>query len=316
MGAGASSTSDGDAYLTMEEVKVIAGDQWDEVKWNDATKDEQGRVKCADVVALAAVKENPATETIAQPTSEKQQVGTQWKDAFGVIGLLSVKDFSEALAVVSKDAQAQVKEESRAHFFSIFGTPTAMPSEGIEPPPTSLTNNKLAWLALFENHNAYHDGEHEDRTAKTLTPALPTIMLTGEMTDWMGGFRGVLQILENASNAPSEGMFTAYTTAKAKTPEGASEIMELIRGKASTSAATEGSKFLRAAIFPTGGDIPPQFQDDVTLRFVEQWASMADWEAHKSSEFFTSATAKIKELSAEFVIIEYGGDKATHYAKV
>jgi hypothetical protein len=60
MGAGAS--LDAASVLTKEEVVALAGDQWNESQWEAAQKDEAGRVKAEDLIALAAgIAPVPAT---------------------------------------------------------------------------------------------------------------------------------------------------------------------------------------------------------------------------------------------------------------
>ena len=55
MGAGAS--LDASSVLTKEEAKAIAGDQWDEAKWEASEKDEAGKVKAELLLAHSAPAE-------------------------------------------------------------------------------------------------------------------------------------------------------------------------------------------------------------------------------------------------------------------
>ena len=48
---------------------------------------------------------------------------------------------------------------------------------------------------MFDSYEAYHDGEHEKRTA-TLNPSLQPFLLTGGMMDFMGGFRGQTLVVQ------------------------------------------------------------------------------------------------------------------------
>ena len=59
MGAGAS--LDASSVLTKEEAKAIAGDQWDEAKWEAAEKDEAGAVRAELLIA------HIAAATVARP---------------------------------------------------------------------------------------------------------------------------------------------------------------------------------------------------------------------------------------------------------
>ena len=68
MGAGAS--IDAASMLSKEEAMALAGDQWDEAKWEAAEKDESGKIKAELILALATPAEAaaaPAEEAAAPP---------------------------------------------------------------------------------------------------------------------------------------------------------------------------------------------------------------------------------------------------------
>jgi len=130
------------------------------------------------------------------------------------------------------------------------------------------------------------------------------------MMDFMGGFRGNCLHMETA-NATASDVYTVYTTAKAKTPEGATAIVEILKSSGSAQCTSEPG-FLRSTVLLVGGDLPPQFQDQVTLRWVQQWKSAADYEASKTPAAAESA-ATIKELVDEFTVVEYAA--TNHYAQ-
>ena len=73
----------------------------------------------AEVIRLRTLVKEEEQKVVAT-TSKKNQ----WETKFAVIGLLSCSDIDCALKIVDEDARAQVKLESRAPFFSVFGQPT------------------------------------------------------------------------------------------------------------------------------------------------------------------------------------------------
>ena len=163
------------------------------------------------------------------PAAGASSLGGDWVACYGVIGCLSVKDMDGALALVDADAQAQIKQEARAPFFTVMGEATE-PScdDHYGAPPDALTKDKLAWLAMFDNKTACkhtsspplrvisrsiltglrvitdHDGEHKTRTEKAFMPAMGAVVLTGEMSDYAGGFMGDCFYLENKNISHDE----------------------------------------------------------------------------------------------------------------
>ena len=282
---GASASLEAGALLTKEEAMAAAGDEWDDAKWEAAEKDAEGKVKAEQLLAfVAAASDYP------------------WQDRFAVIGNLSVSSVEEALSVITTDAKKQVECEARAPFFSVFGVPTAPPA-GNDAPPEPLTKDKLAWIALFSDFDAYHDGEHEGRTAVDLKAAMEGVQLTKTMMDFAGGFRGVCMLLEKTA-ATASSVYTAYTICKAKSPEEATVVTETVKALGAAQATAEAD-FCRSVVFSVGGDLPPQFQDQVTVYWVSQWASAEAYAAAKATDYFTSADTKIKGLCETFAVVEY-----------
>jgi quinol monooxygenase YgiN len=162
---------------------------------------------------------------------------------------------------------------------------------------------------MFDDFDAYHDGEHEGRTAKEFD--MKTVMLTGGMMDFAGGFRGACKHQEK-NNVSATGVYTVFTTAKARNEGSAKAIIEQCKAHGTSMLeAEEGA--LRCTVFMTGGDIPPQFQDQVTVRWIEQWSSAAAYEAHKKAAYAIEASAKYAELSESFDVVEYS--RTNHIAK-
>ena len=222
---------------------------------------------------------------------------------FGVIGCLSVKDLASARELVEEDAKAQVRDEARAPSFTVLGAATPTTS-GYPTPPAALTKDKLGFFALFNDHASYHDGEHMGRT-KEFHEALTEASATGEMVDYLGGFRGECLHMERC-HASGKPVYCIHGTAKAKDAECAKKFVEIIKAQLSTSLFV-----MRATIFPPGGDIPPEFQDQVTLHWVAQWAGSANHELH--NKHCEDSGEEMRELVEDISIIEYAD--ATHYAK-
>lgn len=244
-------------------------------------------------------------------SSSKQKLMTAlksaWEERFAVIGCLSVKDLDAATKIVDTDAQTQVKEESRAPFFTVMGTATPT-TDGYVVPPDMMTNGKLAWLAMFNDNTSYHDGEHATRTSKVFMPALTSVMLTGDTSDYNGGFRGECFHLEKKSSHTMS-PYSIFSVAKAKNADVAKKIVQLKRDFCSK----QDFDAVRITIFPPGGDIPPQYRDEVTVRWIEQWESLGDLEAYKKSPHFSESTVGITELCDEIFSVEYAN--TSHYSK-
>ena len=60
-------------------------------------------------------------------------------------------------------------------------------------------------------------------------------------------------------------------TAKAKDAAKATELLEALKAHGLRQMEAEPGA-LRFTVFMPGGDLPPQFTDDVTVRFIETWA--------------------------------------------
>ena len=233
-----------------------------------------------------------------------------WRAGYGVVMLLSTKDAAAARALVEADAKKQVVEEKRAVNFTVFGVP-GPPTAGNAPPPEALVKNKHASIALFNDKASYHDGEHKERTVE-FHKQLMDASLTGDMmADFAGGFMGELVHIDKEPTADAP-VYSIYVTAKAKDAAKARELVEVLKAHGSTQLAAEPNA-LRFAIFHPGGDLPPQYTDDVTVRFVEQWRSLEDYEAHKTTPHLAAAGQRLGELCSDISLVEF--PQGMHYAK-
>jgi hypothetical protein len=265
----------------------------------------------AEVIRLRTLVKEEVKKVVATTSTTKKN---QWETKFAVIGLLSCSDIDSALKIVDEDARAQVKLESRAPFFSVFGPPTPSTS-GNAMPPETLTKSKIGWHAMFDSYQAYHDGEHEKRTA-TLNASLQPFLLTGGMMDFMGGFRGQCLHLENGkkmSKGSEESIYTVYNTTKAKDSESATKMMDLLKTMGNEEIHSNDSGLLRCTIFLTGGDLPEQFRDDVTIRYVLQFNNGSDYSNHMKTDTSVVVYSKVKEMSVDVSIVEFAN--TNHYEK-
>lgn len=224
-----------------------------------------------------------------------------WEPRYGVIGCLSVKELGPALEVVDGDAKVQVKEESRAPFFTVMGGHTAT-TDGYDPPSEALVADKLSWLAVFDDKAAYHDGEHEKRTAGGFLDTLKGVSKTGDfMQDMAGGFMGDCFHYE-ATKSSAVDSYVVYTTVKANSEDDARAILDLKKQEETDTNC------LRCTVFLAGGDMPLPIREQLTVRWVEQWT---DERAHAARKRDTSE--KIKAMADSYDVVEYANAK--HYAK-
>ena len=240
-----------------------------------------------------------STEPAAPPDQEQG-----WEERFAPLGLLSVKDVDAGYKVIDDEGQEQVRDEARAPFWTLLGSATP-PPPGFPEAPEALTTSKMAWMAMFDSKDAYHDGEHRARTAANgFDDRMKEAMLSGEMTDLAGGHRGECSHLELAPRVSSEGaLFAFYVTLKAKDADGAAQVVALYKARLAELRGASGA--LRFTLFAPPGDVPPQFQDPLTVRWVEQWAAASDVPA--------AVPPAILELADESSVVTYANTK--HYAK-
>ena len=222
---------------------------------------------------------------------------------FAAVLCPSVSSIPAARLLFEKDAALQIKLEARSPFITILGTACKGPPE--------LTDNKICWLAMFDNRDAYHDGEHVERANKDLMPELSSLLLTGNITDYAGGFRGACMHLEKSTGGVNSG-HAIYVTAKAKDAAKATELLEALKAHGLRQMEAEPGA-LRFTVFMPGGDLPPQFTDDVTVRFVETWAKAADYDAHKQTSHVAEFSKKLEELTESVQLVEY--DNVVHVTK-
>jgi hypothetical protein len=167
MGAGVS-TKGGPGFTTVAEALAAGKTQEDidaYVKANppagevapDDDAAEQDRAaglmqgKQRQRIAKQKVEAKKAEKAAADSVpAEAEELGN-WTAKFAVIGCLSVNDVAAAMKAVDTDAQRQVAVESRAPFFSVFGSATAT-TAGNDSPPEAMTVNKIAWNAMFNDH--------------------------------------------------------------------------------------------------------------------------------------------------------------------
>jgi len=230
-----------------------------------------------------------------------------WKSCYGVLGMVAFKDQTAARKLIEADAMAQVKEESRSPSFTVMGLPTAT-TDGYDAPPEALTANKVGWLAFFDDKASYHDGEHKERTEKNnFHKEMFAATLTGNlMADFFGGFMGHMIHIDKTGQA-NQGGYTVVVIAKAKDAESRANLIELLKDRGLTQLRDEEGA-LRFTIL-TGSETPGD--DPLALRWVEQWASSADHEAHKKSTHELESAPKVKTLVSEMSIVEFA--KTNHY---
>mmetsp|Transcript_10814 Transcript_10814/g.35509 ORF Transcript_10814/g.35509 Transcript_10814/m.35509 type:complete len:170 (+) Transcript_10814:3-512(+) len=167
---------------------------------------------------------------------------------------------------------------------------------------------------MFNAPPAYHDGEHRARTAApgAFDEQLNNMQLTGGMMDFAGGFRGECLHLEKPSARGTGSVAAIYGIFKARSAADANELVQVLTAHGLTQLAAEPGA-LRFTIVLPGGDMPPQFRDELTVRVVEEWATSEDRAAHQTTPHLEAARTQFKRLVEAVSVVEY--PHAVHYSK-
>ena len=214
---------------------------------------------------------------------------------FGVIGCLSVKDLASARELVEEDAKAQVRDGGAC---AVLHRPRRGDANhvGISYSPGGPDEGQARILRAVQRPRVL-----PRRGAHGAHEGVPRGAHRGvgdrEMVDYLGGFRGECLHMERC-HASGKPVYCIHGTAKAKDAECAKKFVEIIKAQLSTSLFV-----MRATIFPPGGDIPPEFQDQVTLHWVAQWAGSANHELH--NKHCEDSGEEMRELVEDISIIEY-----------
>ena len=114
MGAGAS--VDAESLLTKDEAVALAGEQWDEAKWEAAEKDEEGKVKAGVVLAAAPAPEAvpAAAEAAAEAPEAPAEAPADAPAAEAPAEALAAEAPSEPEAPGGPDGSAMPAEAAEA----------------------------------------------------------------------------------------------------------------------------------------------------------------------------------------------------------
>eukprot|EP00466_Bigelowiella_natans_P003040 jgi/Bigna1/86723/estExt_fgenesh1_pg.C_130069 len=193
-------------------------------------------------------------------------------EEFGVFGCFASADVKETIKLNYADAEIQVKEEPRATRYSLMKTPTGGDIDSEKP------QNKVYWVAAFENKEAY-DVDHKER--KSNQEYTKKLFPTGAnkdnpMMNLSGSYMGPIWHVERSSGATVQNIskpFITLSTLKAKSAEEAEKALASIKDYARTQAVGP----LRITLVRVADGIMPGPKDATTLQWVQEWSSESDY---------------------------------------
>jgi quinol monooxygenase YgiN len=283
----------------------------------------------------------------SKPASTGDDVlsGSSWATEYCVFGVLSSKDDQKVMDLYKADGRLQVDEEVGAPRLSYLGLPSAAtgPVEGMFAAfeaPCKPPSQRVYWLASFNDKECY-DTEHKARPSNQAfvpqfmscwvgwpeegfkMPEEKDKVFALAMTASDGQYMGPYWHLEKPGKSVDSDVFTTVVYVKAKSPAAALEIISLNKAHGVKQLNSEVDA-LRYSIIPPhkvgvegigATDMPPLLSDDeLTVTWIESFASQESYGLHKATEHVEAFTPKLKELiQGEIVVLEFA--QAIHMAK-
>lgn len=151
----------------------------------------------------------------------------EWREGYGGLTVLSCRKdaVEECTCLLRVDGAEQLRLESRSLFFTTLGRPVAVSSLGEHTPPADLV--RAGWLQFFLNREAYHDGEHQARSAGLLTQ-LDNVRETGTAADFEVCGLGPAFVIEGKP-LHSGGALCVLCRAKVPTAEAAQALLAKLK---------------------------------------------------------------------------------------
>lgn len=260
--------------------------------------------------------------------------GVEWKEEYGIVGILKSGDIAKTSELMLADAKVQVAEEPQAPAFTVFGQCEKVNTR--ENPPTPDDKKELLfWYARFASKEAYMTDHRNRESNKTFAKKFmatfesfpkddPTnvdkIMAAGAK-DMAGSYMGPLYHLEKTGAGAIENPYTTVVCAKTKSPEDAGKLVEALKEHGLKQLTGEPGALRYTVVPPSATGIPgkgsddfPGAKDDLTVMWLEAWKSLDDYDNFHKDQPYT-IREKIMGCVAfpHFWLTEFAGAK--HFAK-